>query len=284
MKFQGTKESIRYINAFIKDKKAQIKSDFEVNEDALLFEHIVELKKSHRFKSNGVIGQLSKAVIAGAVQQLKHFYKNTDNQVWVDETYDVKLFEEFIEGYADYLNLEIQSALIAINNLKVLCAVRKGAYGVDKMNEKIEKHLISKGWIKVEHEFYHNRPILVTKNSKELNLYNGDIGIIRKDASGSRKAYFLDDNNEVRAVLPGYISDFETVFAMTIHKSQGSEYNNVMVVLPTNTESALLTRELLYTAITRAKQKVFIQGSKEVLENTTNRAVERASGIHKRIK
>ena len=85
-------------------------------------------------------------------------------------------------------------------------------------------------------------------------------------------------------MLPGYISDFETVFAMTIHKSQGSEYNNVMVVLPTNTESALLTRELLYTAITRAKQKVFIQGSKEVLENTTNRAVERASGIHKRIK
>ncbi len=95
--------------------------------------------------------------------------------------------------------------------------------------------------------------------------------------------WFEDNNNELKSVLPGYVAEAETVFAMTIHKSQGSEYNEVLVILPDEENIALLTRELLYTAVTRAKHKVLIQATQEVILQTAERSVKRASGIRERL-
>jgi hypothetical protein len=104
------------------------------------------------------------------------------------------------------------------------------------------------------------------------------VGIIRKEGS-QMVAWFEDGENGVKSVLPGFINSFDTVYAMTIHKSQGSEYNEVLVVLPKDKQNNILTRELFYTAVTRAKTKVIIQATKEVAEYTTGERVQRVSGI-----
>ena len=133
--------------------------------------------------------------------------------------------------------------------------------------------------INITGDFYKNRPIMVTSNNLELQLFNGDIGLVRPDEDGVLKAWFLTGKEEVKSVLPGYISNAETVFAMTIHKSQGSEFNKVLVVLPKGEDIKILTRELLYTAVTRAKEKLTLQGSEALILQTAKALVERGSGI-----
>lgn len=112
-------------------------------------------------------------------------------------------------------------------------------------------------------------------------MFNGDVGIIRNE-NGKLRAWFEDGDKKVKSVLPGYIEKAETVFAMTIHKSQGSEFGKVMVVLPDNSENRLLTRELLYTGITRAKKNVIIQAKHDIILNAAAQKVKRASGIIER--
>src|SRR5690606_23341967 len=101
-------------------------------------------------------------------------------------------------------------------------------------------------------DFYEHRPVMITRNDYSQNILNGDTGIVRKDENGVLRAWFEDGKGGLKSVLPGYIQDAETAFAMTIHKSQGSEFGQVLVLLPDAGEISLLTRELLYTAITRA--------------------------------
>jgi exodeoxyribonuclease V alpha subunit len=119
----------------------------------------------------------------------------------------------------------------------------------------------------------------VTKNYPDLHLFNGDVGIIRTDDHGVKKAWFEDAEKTIRGVLPAYISNMETVFAMTIHKSQGSEYDKILVVLPNNADNKLLTRELLYTAVTRSKKELIVQAPEKIILQTATETVKRASGI-----
>jgi exodeoxyribonuclease V alpha subunit len=125
--------------------------------------------------------------------------------------------------------------------------------------------------------------VIVTRNNYELGLMNGDIGIVRPDADGRLRVWFEDPQGGTRSVVPAFLSNCETVFAMTIHKSQGSEFDKVLVVLPEGTDNPLLTRELLYTGVTRAREEVVIQGSRETLRKAVESQVERISGIGRRI-
>ena len=126
---------------------------------------------------------------------------------------------------------------------------------------------------------------MITQNNYELGLYNGDIGIVRKDPDTNRlRVWFAssEENEPIRSFNPAYFSSYETAFAMTIHKSQGSEFDRVMVVLPEKTDNLLLSRELLYTGITRAKSSVLLLGTEEALRFGIQRRVERFSGLQKR--
>jgi exodeoxyribonuclease V alpha subunit len=248
-----------------------------------LSQHIVELKRSHRFSSDEGIGNFSRAIINGDLQQVQVFLKNEDEQVNIDTGYDNKVFEEFIKNYVAYIKEpDIKSALKKLHNLRVLCAVREGEQGLYAINRRIEKYLSQKKLVKPATEFYEHRPIIVTKNYYDLNLYNGDVGIIRYDEHNTLKAWFEDSSGELIPVLPGFIAESETVYAMTIHKSQGSEYGSVLVILP-DADMPLLTAELLYTAVTRAKSKAIVQVTEEVLLETSKRRVKRASGIMERL-
>ncbi len=275
-----------FINSFTTTNEEKISTQ-NIAENTLnhpLFKHIVELKFSHRFTNNQGIGQFSKAIIHNNTAQITDFIlANADAQVAIDTQYNKTFLDNFIQGYQEYINeSDTKIALQKFNKLRILCAIRESDQGLYALNKYVEKHLISKNLIDNRTEFYNHRPIIITSNNYVLELFNGDIGLIRPDKDGELKAWFEGENGEIKSVLPGLINQAETVYAMTIHKSQGSEFEQVLVVLPQQQNIAILTRELLYTGITRAKNKVFLQASEAVILQTAQAQVKRTSGIVQR--
>ena len=258
--------------------------------------YIIELKKTYRYDTTSTMGIFTKAIIKGDVEKVKETIKIKDDSLVFDPEYSTSLFNEIVKIYSNYIKeIDTYTALQTINDVRVICAIKQSKEGVYHTNERIEKALknyfdtlskFNNTIFNPSTDFYHNQPIIVTKNYPDFGLFNGDVGIIRKSVDDNKlKAYFIDGDNQgkLKAISPGFIAECETVFAMTIHKSQGSEFKQVLVILPKKSEIQLLTRELIYTAITRAKETATIQGSEEVLLAATERKVQRASGITERI-
>lgn len=259
-----------------------------------LTNHIVELQHSYRFKGQEDIGVLSKAIIQSDVAVVEKYIQDaTSEQIHIDSTYKEETLENFLQHFKHYIQHEngqptsIQEALERFNYCRILSATRDDANGVYNLNIQAEQYLHKKGWLMTNGLYYDNKPILITENNYTLGLYNGDIGILRKDADGVMKAHFLERNEQgettVKSVLPGYISKFETCFAMTIHKSQGSEFDYVFMALPQRSEHQLLTRELIYTGITRAKKHATIQSDATILLQACSRTLTRTSGLKIRL-
>lgn len=285
---QFSKENAEFINGFISQTESQIPHEFiaALPVPNLLSEHIVELKRSHRFKGTEGIGLFSKALIQGHISEKD--YQDSENcqgeYVKVEENDKSPLLSELMIKYKRYICEEdISKALHYINDVRFLCAVHEGKYGVKNYNMLIAKFLQEQSLLSPKEGFYENQPIIVSKNDYALGLYNGDVGIIRKDENQVLKAWFEGADGELKQVLPGFITAFDTVFAMTIHKSQGSEFSSVALILPEDENLALLTRELLYTGVTRGKKEVILFGQKAVINDAAQRKVERASGIIERI-
>jgi exodeoxyribonuclease V alpha subunit len=244
--------------------------------------HIVELKKSYRFGDSSAIGRLSRHILAGDTDQVL----SAEARDQVDTDDKPEILERFLKRYEAYTREpDIARAYRLFNEQRVLCAVWEGPRGVYQLNGVVEDYLKRQGLIQPQKGiFYEHRPVMITRNYYEAGLFNGDTGILRKDADGNLKAWFPDPETpgEMRGVSPQYLSDAETVYAMTIHKSQGSEFDRVLVVLPAHDRGAFLSRELLYTAVTRAKKEVFLQGAAEIVREATARSVRRVSGINER--
>lgn len=278
---QFTAEKAEWINQFITAEEHKITPAFINTENKLLAGKITELKLSHRFNSEGGIGKLSKAILNNESTILQEYIASPiDANVIIDTAYSNEVLQQFTEGYNDFIQEpNIKNAIKKLNNLRILVAVREGDRGLYAVNKKVENILQQKKLINIDSEFYHNRPIIVTKNMYEFGLFNGDVGIIRNG-----RAYFeLANQEEPKPFLPAYITSAETVFAMTIHKSQGSEFTKVLIVLPEGTENPLLTKELLYTGVTRAKNTVTIQASGATILHAANATVKRTSGLRERL-
>ncbi len=164
---------------------------------------------------------------------------------------------------------------------RLLCAHREGPYGVGTWNRQIEHLLAERSGLARLEEWYAGRPVLLTANDRGLGVSNGDIGVVVRMPDG-RLRVVVRTGNETRLFAPTRLSGIETVFAMTVHKSQGSEARAVTIILPDD-DSALLTRELFYTAITRAKESVTVVGTVDALRAAIGRRVQRASGLAGRI-
>ena len=170
-----------------------------------------------------------------------------------------------------------QSALKKRQELQLLCAHREGKTGVSYWNGFVEHELGAY----TEARWYFGRPVMVTRNNRSVDLYNGDVGIIVPDSGGQPVGVF-SDGGTFRLVPTMRLEDVESVHALTIHKSQGSEYDEVIVVLP-NESSRILTRELFYTGITRTKNRLTIIGSEAVLRSAVSQAIRRTSGLATRL-
>jgi exodeoxyribonuclease V alpha subunit len=169
-------------------------------------------------------------------------------------------------------------ALAAQKRFQVLCAHRAGASGVNGWNTRVEQ------WLGVAAPaWYPGRPLMVSRNNPALDLFNGDVGIVvPAEGEGRLDVAFPVAGGDPRRVPVSRLEDVETVHALTIHKSQGSEYEHVVVVLPDRT-SRIVTRELLYTAVTRASERVTVVGSREVIEAAIRRPIRRATGLGARL-
>jgi len=287
-------KTVTHLNNFSQEKVEAVATFFENEKGRVntindfLQNNIVELKESRRFDKNKGIGKLADAVLFNRQTQLESLlHDSAENQIQFDFDHSETVWKNFAKKYIDYIQeTDIVKALHLLDQQRILCAVRDGEFGTRRLNQKIEDYLSSLNHLSRKDNFYENRPIMVTENNYELGLYNGDIGILRND-DGVMKAWFLDSDNKetgLKSVLPGLISNIDTVFAMTIHKSQGSEFNHVMIVLPDNNRSTqILTREILYTAITRAKEFVLVAASEQTIKETAERQVQRSSGVSSRL-
>jgi exodeoxyribonuclease V alpha subunit len=249
-----------------------------------LAEHIIELQYSHRFSSLSGIGRLSDAILHNRTTILDEFLLNNNGgEVSITSPDSDSDLNTFIDGYEAYIREpDIYRALQLFQQQRILCAVREGKGGLAECNQLAESRLKKNNCLQPDTPFYENRPIIITRNNKELELVNGDVGIVRT-IQGTKKLWLDAGNGQVRGISVQYIQHAETVFAMTIHKSQGSEYNRVLIRMPNHPDIPILTRELLYTAVTRAKQQAIILSSELVLKATAAGSVQRASGITHRM-
>ena len=169
-------------------------------------------------------------------------------------------------------------ALRALGAYRVLCAVREGPFGLHSVNRLAERALTAAGLIRPEGGRYPGQPILVTANDYDLGLYNGDVGLLLPDpVDGTLYAWFEGPTGP-RRLSPQRLPPAETLFAMTVHKSQGSEFDEVALILPRH-DSRALSRELIYTGITRARRSVTLVGPAAGLIQGVARRVERSSGL-----
>jgi len=181
-----------------------------------------------------------------------------------------------------------RAVLGAFDEFQLLCAVRKGPWGVEGLNQRITRTLYEAQLIESDQQWYEGRPVLMTRNDYGLGLMNGDIGIALRLPEGApeeqRQALRVafprnDGNGGVRFVLPSRLNDVETVYAMTVHKSQGSEFAHTALILP-EALNPVLTKELIYTGITRAKSWFsLIEPRQGVFEEALRRKVKRLSGL-----
>jgi exodeoxyribonuclease V alpha subunit len=252
-----------------------------------LTESVVKLEKNYRFQIGSGIAKISRAVNAGfnndALELLK---SNTENDIAWQELPEREELRKFLaikvlEGYQSYLAARSASeALDRFDNFRILCALRDGPYGVSGLNIAVESILGRKGLITPDIRGYHGRPILITVNDYSMKLFNGDTGILFSDSEsgGALKAFFPDPKGGVRSIPPERLPVHETAFTMTIHKSQGSEFEKVLMILPP-IDSDILTRELIYTGITRAKNAVEIWANEMVFCKAVEKKIERNTGL-----
>ncbi|ACB34045.1 exodeoxyribonuclease V, alpha subunit [Leptothrix cholodnii SP-6] len=181
----------------------------------------------------------------------------------------------------------VRAVLQAFERCRVLCAVREGEWGVAGLNAAIERQLRQQGWIARQGEWYEGRPVMVTRNDPALGVFNGDIGLALRGpaqpggaqgAGGPLRVWFLD-GEQPRSVLASRLAAVETAYAMTVHKSQGSEFEHTVLVLPPHA-NPVLTRELVYTGITRARRAfTLVAPEPAVFDLALQRRTRRASGL-----
>jgi len=267
----------------------------------LAADHITYLIKSRRFDNEGGIGQIAKAVINGQSNDSWNLLKSSQqisSKTSVAERQLSLLTGDYntwlpalIDAY--YLPLfgcqNIADAFSLLSKFRILCATRKGEAGVESYNEFVKDYFVQKGKIGVSLELYHAKPIMISENDYRLGLYNGDIGLIWKNKAGHLMAVFeggaegsndqLNNPQNLKWIMPSRLPCYESVYAMTIHKTQGSEFNHVALILPKQTDNKLLSRELLYTGITRAKENLSVVSNAGVWRHAVEAQVKRDSGF-----
>ena len=252
-----------------------------------LSDSLVVLKKNYRFRDDSGIGALAKLINSGGgAEAMALIASHGDTGVaWRDapspEGLGKALAGIIVDGYGSYLAAESPGeALRRFDEFRVLCAMRQGPYGVTGINALVEEILASKGEIDPRNRWYRGRPLIVTANDYNVKLFNGDIGIVfpDPDTDGRVFVHFPTPDGGVRKVSPLRLPAHETVYAMTIHKSQGSEFERVLMLLPAH-DAEVLTRELIYTGITRARKRVEIWGREDLFSTAVARRIDRKSGL-----
>ena len=245
---------------------------------------VFTLGRSHRYEHEGSLDLFANAIRDQHVDKAISLLESNDHP-------QITMLEDRREalGLATDRNIAMlksndPAALLASrSSFQILCAPKRGPVGFESINDQIERRLRSMHAIPNAVTDYNGRPFVLTANDHELEVYNGDIGVIAIDeTSGMSRAYLESGDSDVRRIALSRLPARQTAYALSVHKSQGSEYDEVMVYLP-RSDSPLLCRELLYTAVSRARTKVTIVGSSDQISIAINQRSARASGLGRAI-
>lgn len=256
------------------------------------------LRTSYRFQADSGIGALAEAVNAGAAQRALQLLEHAsiDEQelalsdlVWLKPGNDARrllhaqVLPWAVQRYRLYLECSNPAdALHMLASTRILCAAHEGPLGQRELNRLVGERLRSAGLLDAG-EQVHGTPIMITVNDYEMALYNGDIGLLWRSDAGRLEACFPELDGKVRHLPATSLPEYVRAWAMTVHKAQGSEFDEVLLVLPSEAKSPLLLRELLYTGITRAKRRLLLHTSSEALTKACHSPVQRSSGLAARL-
>jgi exodeoxyribonuclease V alpha subunit len=275
---------IRIFQEVLEEKAAWPKEEAPIRG---LQDGIVSLRRNYRFGADSGIGAVSRLINEGeadlALARIRG--RETEDIGWRElppaERLARVLRESVREGFRSYLEQKDPEAVFErLNAFRILCALREGPFGVQGLNYLVEQQLQREGRIRLEGRWYRGRPILITQNDYTLRLFNGDVGVILPDPEADQelRAWFPGEKGQWRKFPPRRLPAHETVYALTVHKSQGSEFDRVLLLLP-DRDAPVLTRELLYTGITRARKRVEIWGREGVFRQAVARRIRRSSGL-----
>jgi exodeoxyribonuclease V alpha subunit len=265
-------------------------------------DHLSFLVTSRRFDGEGEIGRLAAHVIKGENQQswqlLQSTNENNKSQLALVDgdlhTWLSPLIKQYYQGISKCSSIDDAFDLLA--KFRILCVTRQGEFGVDAVNQWVKDQLAvnaAQSWEQSQQN-YHGMPIMISENDYRLGLFNGDIGIIWRASSNSSDestsnsdhlmAFFeqpktAEGETRYKTLLPSRLPKYDSVYAMTIHKTQGSEFSHVAMLLPKQSNNLLLSRELLYTGSTRAKTQLTIASNKQTWQQGVTSEVKRYSGL-----
>ena len=254
---------------------------------------VIELVRNWRFEEAGGIGRLAAAVVCGdARAALAALEDPSDGATGLRPLPNALAFERLAARFADERFAPMLQAMRdlrepdggagPLSSFRVLCAHRVGPFGAERFNQSVERRLRALGLVGANDAFYPGRPILVTRNDPRTGLSNGDTGIALRDGAGRTRIWFpelKDADGRPRLIAPARLPPHESFFAVTVHRAQGSEYDEVAVA-PGPVDSRVATRELLYTAVTRARRQVIIYAIEESVTAAIERTTTRSSGLH----
>jgi exodeoxyribonuclease V alpha subunit len=250
-----------------------------------LADHVVTLQTSHRFHPQSPIGRLAAAVNAGDADAALAVGNEGDPavQLAMDAAPDLEaLAATLAEAYAPLFEATSpEAALDVLDAARLLTATRVGPAGAVAMNQRIFEHLARRRGLEPQQTWYHGRPVIVLHNDYRVGLFNGDTGVCLTGADGHLRVWFRTETG-LTMLLPSTVPAHETAFAMTVHKSQGSEFERVWLLLPA-ADSPVLSRELVYTGITRARRRVALLGPEAVFRVAVDRVIQRDSGLRARL-
>ncbi len=275
----------------------------EVADESGIWDSIVQLDRFYRFGSDSGIGSVARAIqrvdAGGDVDEVVAYLRGERTErAGLSASTDVSLVapaaagvpssvrDEIVAHYRPFVEGalrgdEAADLLSALDRVRLLTPLRRGPQGVERLNPAIEEWLAEAvPGFAPRGAWYLGRPVMVTSNDYGIGLFNGDVGVVvnHPDDPEQRTVAFPRTDGGVRYVGPARLPPHETVFAMTVHKSQGSQFDHVVLLLPT-VDTPILTRELIYTGITRAKEHVTVVADDDVLRRGVARPVQRASGL-----
>ncbi|MBF2055150.1 MAG: exodeoxyribonuclease V subunit alpha [Candidatus Sericytochromatia bacterium] len=251
-------------------------------DDRAFSDAVIGLSHSHRFDARSGIGRLAFAVRDGAQAEALAVLDAADQQEVslrpLPARWDA-LQDELLSAFAPYLHAGTPGdALERLEAFMLLTALRRGPYGAEALNRQLSQSWCQRAGLSPRQPFYHRRPILITANDYTHQLYNGDIGVVWRLPGEAPRVHFRRADGTIKSFSPAQLGAHESAWALTVHKSQGSEFDRVWLVLPPEVHP-LVTRELVYTGLTRARQQATLFGSQAVLSAAIETRVQRPSGL-----
>lgn len=255
----------------------------------------VWLTRNFRFAADSGISRLALAIKEGNIADAKAALAQTadDSVTWFLSAASTALQPEVMAclqagfaGFGEAIRTQSenrQAVFEAFERFRVLCAVREGSEGVAAVNALMTAFCRDRLPAPPQGDWFAGRPVMVLRNDYALRLFNGDVGIALPDADGALMVFFPSDTGGFRAISPLRLPEHETAFAMTVHKSQGSEFESLLILMPAQPHP-VVTRELLYTAVTRARRKVALACSEAVLEDGILTSMRKHSGLMARMR